>query len=169
MNVKKVNIGSLIEFVTGSLLRYVKEDNQHLDDSVTTLIEDKEDSIISMDRFAKINGLDDKQSMAFKIVCSTFILDCIERDIYNYQGGVTRNSGMRDTVSNVLNDVSKKTLKLLVKDLKRCGGKGHLIMFLSGKEVLAKVIQCSLLRSIVVISVNMYQYHLKRIKYCLQQ
>ena len=140
MNVKKVNIGSLIEFVTGSLLRYVKEDNQHLDDSVTTLIEDKEDSIISMDRFAKLNGLDDKQSIAFKIVCSTFILDCIERDIYNYQDGVTRNSGMRDTVSNVLNDVTKKTLKLLVKDLKRCGGKGHLIMFLSGKEVLAKVI-----------------------------
>ena len=60
-------------------------------------------------------------------------IDCIERDIYNYQGGATWNSGMRDTVSNVLNDVTKKTLKLLVEDLKRCGGKGHLIMFLSGK------------------------------------
>ena len=130
---KKVHFGLLIEFVTGSLLRYVKEENQYLDASETTLIEDKGDSIISMDRFAKINGLDDKQSMAFKIVCSTFILDCIERNIYNCQGGNTRNSGIRDTVLNVLNDITKKTLKLLVEDLKRCGGKGNLIMFLSGK------------------------------------
>ena len=96
-------------------------------------MEEDRRKMISMNRFAIMNKLDWIQTMAFKVACSTFILDCIKKDVHNYLRSDSRSSCTRDILSNILNDDRKKTLNSLVKDLMKMGGKKHLLMFLSGK------------------------------------
>ena len=55
--------------------------------------------------------------MAFKVVCSIFILNCIDKDVHSDLRSDSRSSCTRDISSNVLNDDRTKTLNYLVKDL----------------------------------------------------
>ena len=45
----------------------------------------------------------------------------------------TRDETTKKVLSKVLNNSSRKSLSRLVKELKKKGGKHHLLMFLSGK------------------------------------
>ena len=45
------------------------------------LIEEQKKEMISMDSFAKMNTLYLKQGIASDAICSTFVLDCIEKDV----------------------------------------------------------------------------------------
>ena len=60
-----------------------------------------------MDRFEKLDKLDLKQKMSFRIVCATFILDCIEKYIYNSLGGDSIWRTTRNTISNVFERLQK--------------------------------------------------------------
>ena len=131
----------------------------------------KEDrrEMISMDRFSIMKKLDQIQTMAFKVVGSTFILDCTNKDVHNDLRSDPRSSCTRDISSNVLNDDRTKTLNSLVKQLKKLGGKKHLLMFFSGKEGSRKSYTIFAIKRYSFISVNMYLYHLRRIHYTLLQ
>ena len=71
--------------------------------------------------------------MSFKVACSTFILDCIKKDVHNYFRNDSRSSCTKDILSNILNDDGKKTLHSLVKDLMNMGGKKYLLISILGK------------------------------------
>ena len=101
-------INSLIEFVTGALLRYTNKEEVESVRSEPELVEEDVHEFISMDKFAEINKLDMKQSLAFKIVCATFILDCIEKDIYYKLKETSRDDNTRKILSNMLSFYTKK-------------------------------------------------------------
>ena len=61
-----VRVPSLIEFVTGPFLRHTYDNNLDSGTSGPTLMEEDRREMMSMDKFAKINKLDWKQTMAFK-------------------------------------------------------------------------------------------------------
>ena len=66
--------------------------------------------MILMDKFTKMNKLDLKQAMAFKVVCATFTLYYIEKYVYNGLRSDSRYSGTRGALLNVLNNTAKSTL-----------------------------------------------------------
>ena len=105
-----LQINSLIEFVTCTLLRYTNKEEVESVRSEPELVEKDVYEFISMDKFAEMNKLDMKQSLAFKIGCTTFILDCIEKDIYYKLMETLRDDNTRKILSNILNSNTKKTL-----------------------------------------------------------
>jgi len=74
---KSCDIPLLIEFVIGALLRC--ESVSRIEEPL--LIDEENKEIISMNTFTKMNNLDFKQTVAFEVICSTFILDSIRNKV----------------------------------------------------------------------------------------
>ena len=88
-----------------------------------------------MRSFILNKGLDKKQALAFIIICSTFIIDCINGISTNIDSS-NGSSPMTLISDNVTSQSQKQKrideLKALKNKLKTFGGKEHLNMFLTG-------------------------------------
>ena len=128
----------MIEFVSGALLTDLNVENTNASQMEPDLIDEQKGEIVSMREYANLYKLDSKQTIAFEVICCTFMIDCIERITSNYGAGVhlsgkTGCKKTRELLTKALNFKSKEKIEKLVKELKKRGGKSHLIMFLSGK------------------------------------
>jgi hypothetical protein len=91
------------------------------------------DKIPTLYEIAKGNtskyNLDDKQYIAYQIVCCTFLLQLVtEGDQYD-----TKLGDMLGATLGPLNENVQRTKDSLVRDLKAKGGKDQLIMFITGQ------------------------------------
>ena len=78
-------------------------------------MEEKRAKLISMDTNKKYL----KQTLSLKVVCATFILDYIEKDVYNSLKINSRSRTTRNVLSNISNNTTKNTLKASVNNLKK--------------------------------------------------
>ena len=88
MNRENIKLQSMIEFVSGALLTDLNVENTNASQMEPDLIEEKKGEIVSMREYANLYKLDSKQTIAFEVICCTFMIDCIERITSNYGAGV---------------------------------------------------------------------------------
>ena len=88
MNRENIKLQSMIEFVSGALLTDLNVENANASQMEPDLIEEKKGEIVSMREYANLYKLDSKQTIAFEVICCTFMIDCIERITSNYGAGV---------------------------------------------------------------------------------
>ena len=78
------------------------------------------------------NNLDEKQQVAYSIICSSFLLRCIDQ---NSEYLTDKQKVINEVTKSVYESTSKKDFRKtqLIQELCSRGVKEHLLMFLSGK------------------------------------
>jgi len=121
---------AVIELITGAILRSGDEISSDGADSDSTtssfhLPQHLDQSNLSLRAIGEEFGLnnDEKQMVAFEVMCSTFILDVVNR-----MGGDNITQG----ISVTLDDSTLSSIHTVKAKLKRMGAEDQLIMFLTG-------------------------------------